>query len=47
MTDTTEIQSDTPAADTRAHNKNVIFDVLAEAGIRKLTSAVSGRPSCQ
>jgi hypothetical protein len=42
MTDTTEIQSDTPAADTRAHNKSLIFDVLAEVGIRKLTVDFDG-----
>ena len=42
MTDTTQIQSGTPIEDPRAHNKNLIFDVLAEAGIRKLTVDFDG-----
>ena len=42
MSDTTEIQSGAPAEDTRAHNKNLIFGVLAEAGIRKLTVDFDG-----
>jgi hypothetical protein len=37
MSDTTEIQSGAPAEDSRAYNKNLIFDVLAEAGIHMLT----------
>jgi hypothetical protein len=42
MTDTTESQSGDPVEDTRAHNKNLIFDVLAEAGIHKLTVGFDG-----
>jgi hypothetical protein len=42
MTDTTEIQSDDPAEDARAHNKNLIFDVLAKAGIHQLTVGFDG-----
>jgi hypothetical protein len=42
MTDTTEIQSGVAAEDIRAHNRNLIFDVLAESGIHKLTVGFDG-----
>ena len=43
MTDTTKIQSGAPDEDTRVHNKNLIFDVLAKAGhIHQLTVGFDG-----
>ena len=42
MTDTTEPQSDTTAADTRTHDKRLIFAALAEAGIHSLTVGFDG-----
>ena len=42
MTDTTEMPSATPAEDIRAHNKNLIFAALAEAGIHRVTVDYDG-----
>jgi len=42
MTDTTEIQSGSPAEVTRTHNKNLIFGALAEAGIHTVTVGYDG-----
>ena len=37
MTDTTDTLSGAPAEDIQAHNKNLIFAALAEAGIHSVT----------
>jgi len=37
MTDTTETPTGAPTDDTRAHNKKLIFDALAEIGIHTVT----------
>ena len=42
MTDTTETPSATPAEDSRADNKNLIFAALAEAGIHRVTVDYDG-----
>jgi hypothetical protein len=42
MTETTETPSTPPAADSRAHNKNLIFAALAEAGVHKVTVEYDG-----
>ena len=42
MTDTTETPSATPAEDSRAHNKNLIFAALADAGIHIVTVEFDG-----
>jgi hypothetical protein len=42
MTTTLETQSDTPAADARARNKEIIFAVLAEAGIHTVNVGYDG-----
>lgn len=42
MTDTTATPSAAPVEDTRAHNKNLIFAALAEAGIHSLTVGFDG-----
>jgi hypothetical protein len=42
MTDTTETPSAAPVDDVRAHNKNLIFAALAEAGIHSVTVGFDG-----
>jgi hypothetical protein len=42
MTETTETPSTPPAADSRAHNKNLIFAALAEAGVHRVTVDYDG-----
>jgi hypothetical protein len=42
MTNTPETQSDAPADDTRARNKEIIFAALAEAGIHSVTVGYDG-----
>jgi hypothetical protein len=42
MTDTIETPSEAPAEDSRAHNKNLIFAALAEAGIHRVTVDYDG-----
>jgi len=42
MTEMTETPSATPAEDPRAHNKNLIFAALAEAGILSVTVDYDG-----
>jgi Family of unknown function (DUF6878) len=42
MTDTSETPSDTPAEETRTHNKKLIFAALAEAGVTKVSIEFDG-----
>jgi hypothetical protein len=42
MTDAPQTQSDTPADDTRARNREIIFAALAEAGIHRVTVGYDG-----
>ena len=42
MTDTTQTSSAAPVEDTRAHNKDLIFAALAEAGIHKVSVEFDG-----
>jgi hypothetical protein len=42
MTDTNETPSGAPADDIRAHNKNLIFAALADAGIHRVTVDYDG-----
>ena len=45
MTDTTQTPSGIPAGDSRAHNKNLIFAALAEAGILRPSTSITTDPA--